>query len=279
VHPDPASLDHRLKFRRAFDHLQQFKGAEDTWVQGDSHTVRSEHDPKTRDMTFYATVTKQPGREPFSVQIGDFLHNLRSCLDLLAYELAVSYTKPLPKEIAEKSEFPIFGDVDGKGRTGTGTTRFRDNGCTKIQGWDPAAQTIVEELQPYKRGNVYADDPLWVLHELDRINKHRLLHAVAAGNVGIGMRVEPGITNAIFGPGVVESMGSLVDTDTPVARFPNVRASDPSREVHMEITPALCVAFADTTPCVASEPVYKTLTDLYFYVGSTVFDALEPFLN
>jgi hypothetical protein len=40
THPDPASFDHRLKFGRAFEHLQQIKRAEDEWLGGDSHTVR-----------------------------------------------------------------------------------------------------------------------------------------------------------------------------------------------------------------------------------------------
>jgi hypothetical protein len=277
MHPDPASFDHRLKFRRSFEHLQQFKRAEEEWLGRDSHTVRFEHDPKTRDMTFFATVTEQPSADPFSVLIGDCLHNMRSSLDALAYELATKYTKPLPQIVAENSEFPIFGDVNRRGTAGSGASMFRDNAGPKIQGWDPGAKAVVERLQPYQRGNAYTTDPLWVLHELDRINKHRLLHTVAAGANGIG--VVPTRSNARIGPGTIEVSGGLVEIDTPVVRFSNVRAADPSREVHVEVTPVLTVAFAKATPGVSEESVYRVLTDLYIYIGTTVFDALEPFLT
>lgn len=274
--PDVASLDHRLKFRRAFHHLKQIKKAETEWLQGDTHSVRSEQNPQTRDMTFFATVTQQPPAEPVNVCIADCLHNLRSCLDLLAFELARAFTQPLTEEVAEHSEFPIFGDVNKRGVSGQGPSLFRDNSHAKIQAWDPSAKTVVEGLQPYQRGDGFRADPLWVVRELDRISKHRLLHTIGAGSKGL--TIDQRRSNASFGPGVVESFGGAVDTDTPIGRFPNVRAADPSRPMHLEISPALCIAFAAGTPCVSEESVYGKLSNLYFYIGSEVFPALERFL-
>lgn len=271
-----SSFDHDLKFGRAFEHLQQLKAAEDRWLNGDHHSLRQERDPKTWDVTLFATVTEQPPADPFGLLIGDCLHNLRSALDLLAYALAGP--KPLPQDIAEASEFPIFGDESRSGKSGVGPDLFRDHGLAKIASWDPKAKTVIEGLQPYKRGNAYRTHPLWILHELDRVNKHRLLHTAVAAFEGFYMEPSKNVNVASFGPGAIESLGGTVETDTPVAIVPHVTAIDSEQDVHMEIAPALRIAFAKGTPSVADEPVLNTLYDLYFYVDGTVFDALRPFL-
>jgi len=53
-----------------------------------------------------------------------------------------------------------------------------DEQSRKVGGIAPVARTIVEGLQPYRRGQNFASHPLWVLHELSRIDKHRLPHVV-----------------------------------------------------------------------------------------------------
>ena len=147
-------------------------------------------------LTAYVTA-EQPPTDPISLLIGDAMHNLRSALDVLAFSLAAAHTKPLPKEIADRSEFPIFGNENGDGRDlfhrvnkKTGRPAF-GSGLIKIDGWHPGAQAAVERLQPYKRGNEFRSDPLWLLHELDRISKHRLLHVGIAASAGTGWKLEP----------------------------------------------------------------------------------------
>jgi len=90
---------------------------------------------------------------------------LRAALDLLAFNLASVYTVPLSDDVAESSEFPIFGDEDRQGNTGVGATRFnsasnagipnRGSGLYKIRGVNPGAQTIIEALRACRdlRGN------------------------------------------------------------------------------------------------------------------------------
>jgi hypothetical protein len=271
-------FDHRLKLSRAFKHLKDLRRAESGWLNGDNHSVWSEPNPKTGGLIFLASVTEQPPSDPFSLLIGDFLHNLRSALDLLAFALASGHTKPLPDEVAESSEFPIFGDESKKGVHESGQRLFRDNGLARIRGWDPEAQTAVELLQPYQRGDTFREDPLWILHELDRINKHRLLHTVVAGNKGVLLDPRKSVNVAAISAGVIKSFGDPVETNTPIAEFPPLIPIDAKLEMHMEIQPALHIAFAGGTPCVSREPVLQTLYDLYAYVGGTVLSALGPFL-
>jgi hypothetical protein len=280
-------LDHELKFGRAFHHLKKLEEAVKPWVNGERHTTRCEVNGK--DRTYFATA-EQPSRDLISPIIGDVLHNLRSGLDNLAFALAASYTHPLPDDFEESSEFPIFGDRAKSGATGAGHGKFHDaskagvpnrgSGLIKIRGWHPDAQTAVEGLQPYNRGNSFENDPLWVLHELDRIDKHRTLHVGVAG-IASGSYFGPGDVNlAGMQGGQVRVGGGPIETDTPYAWVTGATLLpiDPSKDVYMDIGLTLQVAFAPSTPCVENQPICKTLLDLHMHVAGTVVPALQEWL-
>jgi hypothetical protein len=279
-------LDHELKMDRAFEHVSRLDAEVKGWLNGNHHSVRPEGDPKTG--TRWLATAEKPPRYPIGVLIGDFLHNLRSSLDLLAYSLASAYTSPLPGDLAETSEFPIFGDEDRSGTLGVGHGHFHKvrknghpapgSGLSKIRGWHPNAQAIIEGLQPYKRGNAYRSDPLWVLHDLARINRHRLLHTTVASFSGIGIDLGRSINVGTVFPGTIRSLGGTVETDTPIAEFPPIGPVNPSQPMHVEIQPRLDVAFAQETPGVEEESVVETLYGLYTYVRGDVISALTPYL-
>jgi hypothetical protein len=98
------------------------------------------------------------------------------------------------QELANSSEFPIFGNEvkNGTGSVGSAMFHRRQNdgqpafgsSLFNIRGWHPDAQTEIEKLRPCHRGSAFRDDPLWILHELDRVDKHRLLHKTIAGFFG-----------------------------------------------------------------------------------------------
>jgi hypothetical protein len=242
-------------------------------------------------LTAYVTA-EQPSTDPPSLLVGDALHNLRSALDLLAFALANAHTSPLPKEFVERSEFPIFGDEDGEGHTGVGSLRFKErskngrptprSGLAKIAGWHPDAQTAVEGLQPYKRGNDFRTDSLWLLHELDRVSKHRLLHVGVAAAAGTTWRLDPPVTAMnvrAIGPGFMEYISGLLDTDTPIARLYGIRPTDPNAEMHVDVRPALDVAFRKQAVGGQDKLVLKTLAEIYNHIVGTVIPTLSPFLG
>ena len=238
-------------------------------------------------LTAYVTA-EHPPSDPISLLVGDALHNLRSSLDLLAFALASAHTKPLPKELADRSEFPIFGDENRKGIPGSGAAMFGartrtgdpapNSGLSKIQGWHPDAQTVVEGLQPYKRGKDFRSDPIWLIHDLDRVSKHRLLHPAVAAFSGTSWEVMMTRNIKAIGPGFYESRAGTLGTDTPIARVFGVHPIDPSADVHMEIHPALDAAFGDTARSAEGKPLMATLAELYKYVAVTVVPQLAPFL-
>ena len=231
---------------------------------------------------------ERPPSDPISLLIGDTLHNLRSALDNLAYSLASAYTQPLSQKIADASEFPIFGDEDRQGNTGVGGSLFnqrdrrgnpaRGSGLSKIEGWDPGAQTVVEGLQPYKQGKDFRTDPLWILHELDRLDKHRLLHTTVAAAAGTLWDISAFRNIRCIGPGFVESCSTTIETDTSIGRICGVHLIDPSSEMHVEIRPVLFVAFTAGAPVAGGQPVVETLAAIYNYIATTVIPLLASYL-
>jgi hypothetical protein len=104
-----------------------------------------------------------------SVLTGEIIHHLRSAFDHLAWQLS---SLDLQTNSPHQIEFPVFKerpklcDV-----TKSKVCRY----CRKIEGIaSPAALARIERLQPYHGGNP-ARHPLWLIHDLDRIDKHREL--------------------------------------------------------------------------------------------------------
>ena len=95
---------------------------------------------------------------------GDVIHNLRSALDHLAWELA-KWETGLPREI-DACCFPI-------GKSSSHYKSIKRKGV--IAGMSPEAEKAIDDLRPYKEGN----EPLWRIHHLDIVDKHR--HILVAG--------------------------------------------------------------------------------------------------
>lgn len=118
-----------------------------------------------------ALIVKQPPVD-LSLLIGDCVHNMRAALDHIAYQLAINCMETLSESEAKSIEFPIISNPDDfdrmtkKGKPAYGT------GLAKIQYADPAVRPLIEAMQPYNGGDW---ELLALLHDLDRIDKHREL--------------------------------------------------------------------------------------------------------
>ena len=166
-----------LKLARAREHLNELTALLNNWTHSGHHEVINEPDPVSGPDWFRVRVHTDPVPVvPFSLLIGDVLHNLRSALDHLAYALAEKHHagRSLPDAIARESEFPIYRYDN--------PTAF----TKKTRGIHPEAQKIIAELQPYQRGSECALDRLWMLHDLTTTDKHSLLLTGAVANVATG---------------------------------------------------------------------------------------------
>src|SRR5215217_1970389 len=104
---------YQLKLDRAAEHLQSIEAQERIWRQSNPCRVWTESDIQSGGKLVWAEVLKPP---PITLApvVGDCLHNLRSALDNLAYELALVHTgAKMSKSMSDKSGFPIFKDKGG----------------------------------------------------------------------------------------------------------------------------------------------------------------------
>ena len=111
----------------------------------------------------------------FSILAGEVLHHLRSCLDYIVWELTTSGSDA---QHSAALEFPIF---DRKPADKSSQARFD----RKLTGVQPRARQLIERLQPYHRSEAILtgplNDPLMMIHDLDRIDKHRQLTIAICG--------------------------------------------------------------------------------------------------
>ena len=153
-----------VKFRRAQDHLTSIASQIEWWRAGRSFDISTEFDAETKQNIAYVDrFDALPLR--WSAIIGDCVQNLRSTLDHLVNELALDHSG----RANETTEFPIFLDA-----AKFALARGRKIGLVSEQ-----AQQVIEELQPFQRGASKTADPVWLLHELSRVDKHRSVHLVA----------------------------------------------------------------------------------------------------
>jgi len=162
--PSPYSLV-RAKLTRAGEHLDALEAAIGEFLDSQPFRGRAGVDTETEESVIRIQIAREPPVVEWGVAIGDVLHNLRSCLDHLAWHLGGN---PPPNE--NTSEFPIFLD----------RARYRNEGARKVVGAPPEAQEIIEDVQPFQRGDEAHLDPLWSLYELSNFDKHRLLHLSVA---------------------------------------------------------------------------------------------------
>jgi hypothetical protein len=89
----------------------------------------------------------------------DAVTNLRFALDHLTWQLALTRTKtPF-----DRTEFPIEKEWGPKNRA-----RFKK----ALQSVPTPAVDLIQELQPYHRGQAAVEHPLWLLDQLCNIAKH-----------------------------------------------------------------------------------------------------------
>jgi hypothetical protein len=110
----------------------------------------------------------------FSVLTGEIVHHLRSCLDHIVWHFSSTVAK---RDHAIRLEFPIFRDPP--------TQREQPRYDGKVQGISNSrVRALIEQLQPYHRGPDAINDPLCIVHDMDRFDKHReLLIVTTCANI------------------------------------------------------------------------------------------------
>jgi hypothetical protein len=172
----------RLKIERAKKHVRDADIAIRAFLDDKPYTigVKPHRVPEIRHTTLYVASVKAVPDE-ITLMVGDAIHNLRSALDHVMWQLVEAAAGKPNRD----TYFPII--VDGPKAAQQFASAI---GRGEIQKIAPEALKIIEEAQPYKT----LDQNLWLLHQLDIVDKHRLLLTVAAHMDKWGVDVAAGTT-------------------------------------------------------------------------------------
>jgi hypothetical protein len=186
VNPFLASA--RRKLARGEEHMDALREQVASWDSEETYRIVSEDDPKS-DWLFHRyrqvvhfTGVPLPDFDEWSVLTGDCLYEFRCVLDHLIWGLSVKERgDPPPKP--RRVSFPIY----------------KERELFKYQGLHAVAQDVrtdVEALQPYHARENAEVHPLWVLHELSNIDKHRLIPVVDHYAVAAEVVLDPDLPGA-----------------------------------------------------------------------------------
>jgi hypothetical protein len=164
----------RLKIERAKKHIADLDAERLAFLGSKDYFGVPKFNP-AEDHTVF--VLEELPAIPASVGaiLGDAAHNLRTSLDYLACELVRS----AGNEPGGGVYFPISNSV----------REYEAESGGKTKGIPEEAKKIIDAIHPYFGGN----NVLWSLHQLDRVDKHRLVLTVAmrVGRWGINLTSEP----------------------------------------------------------------------------------------
>jgi hypothetical protein len=150
----------KLKIERANKHIVDLNKRLIGFLDSDFYRLVIEEDPQTGgSLAYYEVIEPVPTDIPLI--LGDAIHNARSALDVMAYEIACMAKIPLKDR--KWIRFP-FAESREKLKTALNGGHIQRAGAHIID-------TIVNVVQPYKGG----DDALYALLDFDIMDKHELL--------------------------------------------------------------------------------------------------------
>jgi hypothetical protein len=252
------------KLTRADAHLDAVKSALKDLTDSEPDLIPGEFDRRARVYVFRA---QRDSLSPtvLSSVIGDCVHNFRTALDYIVWELVAI----AGHSGSTATEFPVFTDPK----------RYATDAPRKIRGVPSGAEAIFEKLQPFYGPNSNpfdaawrepAEEPLALLYELDRWDKHRSLNltednisATLVGFEQLGVIVPP--TPAKL-PGRFKRGAILAAAEMSLDR----------PDVNVYLRAAYDIAFDRGGPA-AGEPVIQTLTHIRQEVRERVIPAFRPF--
>lgn len=154
----------KLKANRAKKHLSDLQAAIDRFFETNPYFVVVKDNPES-GYRECEVARADPLPPDLAIISGDCIHNLRSALDHLVWQLVLANGRK-PEEM--RTAFPVWrSEAD-----------FESGRPGDAKGISKEALNVLYGLKPYKGGN----DALWRVHKLDIVDKHRLVLALASGH-------------------------------------------------------------------------------------------------
>jgi len=262
--------------REHLDSLQTEIGAINAAFKKDElFDIVQDNDPDSGYSIFRLRQLKPIPTARLGVLVGDVVHQARSAFDNLIEALnirEVGHATP-------NTEFPIYENenVFLRGRTERGKRRIRP-ASDKMGRISAEAVEIIKELQPYHRGDDYTSHPLWILHHLWIMDKHRNPSVVASIGQNTG-NIKPRIRSADGRPATVSIHEIIAPEFFPfedgaeICRIRWNRTPNLEMEVHQEMT--LYIALRHDQPG-GRHPLEPMLRECVAYAAGALA-RFEPF--
>jgi hypothetical protein len=183
-----------LKLNRAQFHLNTSKESIDAFFKSKPYEIVRQVNPDTSQL-FGVLRIRRECPPAWGILVGDFIHNLRSALDHLVWQLVIHETGNPPTTL--DTQFPIFQTEVGYNTRGE---------PVRLKGVGARAKALIKTLQPFSTGEG-TNSPLWHLHELSNFDKHRRI--CLTGSVTHQLHVQ-GVIGEITGL-MVGQQGKLQD--------------------------------------------------------------------
>lgn len=245
---------HDRKLNRAAEHFKQLEAQIKGWEKGQGYTLRVAPDPDPPHYVIRAELDRPVEDEPFPLVLGDFLQNARASLDYIAVALGdVGAGGVMAESDAVTTMFPITRSAE----------QFAQVVERRLPTISQPVRAAIEDLQPYKTGDdLWEYEPLWILNELARLDRHRFLHVGCEwiGLLGLdptrsrNVRIENlTVTEGQFSFAEVDALedaelaraeGREESEDGAILARCDAFPIDPSQEVNMEWESAIQIGFA-----------------------------------
>ena len=169
----------RLKFQRAIDLRDQLITGLNEYQETNPLKIE-ESEWNGHDLTVNLIISEQPSRK-LSPILGDAIHNLRSSLDSLLFEIAIVNSTRRNEKLTDEDIYRLTFPIKQKVLTEDDIKGFSKFGNSVLLG-------DIQKLQPSSYINEYLNTseieavtsghPLFILKKLSNIDKHRNLHPV-----------------------------------------------------------------------------------------------------
>lgn len=153
------------KIARAESHLTELKVRVRQYIDTQPFRVFGEYDEATHEYVIRAEAV--PDYHPVPIDLvllaGEVVHQLRSALDHLVWDLVVKNTGLPPA--GTDSGYPIFRTAEG----------YSQRAPKKVKGVSQSAADRIRALQPFHLGDHAEEELTWAVQELNNTDKHRLI--------------------------------------------------------------------------------------------------------
>jgi hypothetical protein len=267
-----------LKLDWAKKHLRYLKTEMETFFESKPYSIKVEPHADFGKYDIRAYVSRDIPTA-LSLIAGDCVHNLRSVLDHLVWELSNHNWRARPNAFpqpSKKTQFPIFENA-------LNNKEIRSRFLSKIKSLAPSEVTVIESLQPcVVAPNNPQSHPLWLLSELDIRDKHKRINLmlgtfsgveyVLVGATGQIVRDRVHASDFTIGPNqwLPLEHGAILVTLAPLS--PSGHPVQSIVQVQASVTPEIVFGLNDAAQF---KPVIPTIESLVVTVEAVV-EALRP---